>query len=127
ERHAVGLTVVGEGLHDAVLADLVEAAVEPVLLAVAGRDVAPATSGGGVPVEDPGVHAVGTDPAREQLGNGVRPHQLRGAGVEVAGEADDRNVRVGFDRDLVTTAGGGHEAAAPRSSRSSARTASKRS
>ena len=37
ERDAVGLTVEREGLHDAVLADLVEAAVEAVLLAVAAR------------------------------------------------------------------------------------------
>ncbi len=39
---AVGLTVEREGLNDPVLADLVEAAVEAVLLAVAPGDVAPA-------------------------------------------------------------------------------------
>src|SRR2546423_13640769 len=50
EGDAVGLTVEGEGLHDAVFTNLVEAAVEPVLLAPAPGDVAPAAAGGGVPV-----------------------------------------------------------------------------
>ena len=35
ERDVIGLPVEGEGLHDAVVADLVEATVEAVLLAVA--------------------------------------------------------------------------------------------
>src|SRR5947207_7587503 len=90
ESDAVGLTVEREGLHDAVLADLVEATVEAVLLAVAPGDVAPATAGGGVPVEDLGLHPVRTAPAGEQIGLGVGWHQLCGGGVEVTGDADDR-------------------------------------
>ena len=71
-------------------ADLVEAAVEAVFLAFALGDVAPAATGGGVPVEDLCLHPVRPDPAGEQLGIGVRPHQLRRRGVEVAGHTDDR-------------------------------------
>ena len=111
ERHVVGLTVEREGLHDAVVADLVEAAVEAELHAVASRDVAPATARRGVPVEDLGVHPVRPDPAGEQLGIGVGPHQLRRRGVEVAGHADDRQGGIGLDRDLVAVARGGHDAA----------------
>ena len=105
ERDAVGLAVERERLHDAVVADLVEAAVEAVLLAVAAGDVAPAAAGGGVPVDDLGVHPVRTDPAGEQLGIGVGPHQLRRGGVEVAGHADDGQGGVGLDRDLIAAAG----------------------
>ena len=111
ERDVVGLTVERERLHDAVVTDLVEAAVEAELDAVAPGDVAPAAAGGRVPVEDLGVHPVGSDPAGEQLGIGVGPHQLRRRGVEVAGHADDRQGGIGLDRDLVAVAGGGHDAA----------------
>ena len=41
EGDTVGLTVEGEGLDDSVLADLVEAAVKAVLLAIAPGDVTP--------------------------------------------------------------------------------------
>src|SRR5918994_1161522 len=53
EGDALRLAVEGEGLDDPVLADLVEGAVEAVLLAVAPGDVAPAAARRGVPVEDP--------------------------------------------------------------------------
>src|SRR5207244_659597 len=89
----------------------VEATMEAVLLAVAPGDVAPAAAGGGVPVEDLGLYPVRTDPAGEQIGISMRPKQLRGGGVEVSGDADDRQGRVGLDRDLIAVAGGVHDAA----------------
>src|SRR3954447_13846376 len=52
ERDVVGHAVEREGLHDGVVTDVVEAAVERVLLAVAPRDVPPPATGRGVPVED---------------------------------------------------------------------------
>src|SRR5436305_5388674 len=90
ESDAVGLTVEREGLHDAVLADLVEATVEAVLLAVAPGDVTPASTGDGVPIQDRGFHPVRTDPAGEELRIRVGPHQLHWGGIEVARDADDR-------------------------------------
>ena len=111
EGDTVGLSVEREGLDDAIVADLVEAAVEAVLLVAALGDVAPPAAGGGVPVDDPGRQPVRADPAGEQLGIGVGAHQLRRCGVEVTGHADDRQARVGLDRDLVAVAGGVHDAA----------------
>ncbi len=123
-----GLAVEGEGLHDAVLGHLVEAAVEAVLLAVAPGDVAPAAAGGGVPVDDPGLHSVGPDPSCEQLGVGVGPHELGRGRREVSGDADDGYGGVGLDAGLGD---GGHDASpslagARFGSFISARTASRR-
>src|SRR5215469_12722218 len=62
---AVGLAVIGEGLHDAVRAHLVETAVEPVLGAAEPGGVPPAAAGACVPVLDPGVGGVRADPLGE--------------------------------------------------------------
>src|SRR6516165_7460816 len=61
---AVGLALIGEGLHDAVRAHLVETAVERVLCLPQPGGVPPAAAGAGVPVLDPGVGGVRADPPR---------------------------------------------------------------
>src|SRR3979490_1267 len=61
EGDAIGLTIERAGLNAAALADLVEATVEAVLLALAPSDVAPAAARGGVPVEDLGLHPIRPD------------------------------------------------------------------
>src|SRR5690349_9091386 len=81
ERDALGRALEGEGLHEPVLADLVEGAVEAVLLALVDVGEAPAATGACVPVVDPGVDLVGTDPLHEQLGVGVRLDELRRRGT----------------------------------------------
>src|SRR5690606_39926750 len=87
ERNTLRVALEGERLDDALLVDLVEAATEGVLLAVASRDVAPLAAVAGVPDDDLGVHAVRADPAGEQRRVGVRGQQLRGGGAEVARDA----------------------------------------
>src|SRR5271169_440665 len=54
QRDFVGLALEREGLHDPVRPYLVEAAAEPVLHAIALRDVLPAAASTRVPVLDPG-------------------------------------------------------------------------
>ena len=54
EGDVIGHALEGEGLHDLVLADGVEAAPEAELLAVARRDIAPAAAVADVPLQDPG-------------------------------------------------------------------------
>src|SRR5690348_16544980 len=97
QRDAVGVAVEREGLHDAAWADLVEAAVERVLVAVVHRDVAPAAAGPRVPVLDPGGHGVGAYPPGEQRRIGVGAEQLLGCGREVTLHPDDRYLLVGLD------------------------------
>ena len=109
EGHALGHALPGEGLHDPVRADGVEAAPEGGLeLRPAGRGVAPRPSVAGVPVLDLGADVVGADPAGEQLGVGVGPEQLRRGGREVAVDVDHRDLLVGLDPGLG--ARGGHDA-----------------
>src|SRR6185312_3394482 len=67
---AVRVGLPGEGLHDPVLADLVEAAAEGVLVAARGADEPPAAACAGVPLVDAGARGVRTDPAGVQLGIG---------------------------------------------------------
>ena len=98
QRDSVRVALPGEGLHDPVRPDLVEAAVEAELHPVPGGDVAPAAAGAGVPAVEGGRHPVRADPPSEQLRVGVRPEQLRRGGREVPGDADDRDRRIGLDR-----------------------------
>ena len=96
----VRLAVEGEGLHDPVRPDLVEAAVEAEVHPVPAGDVAPAAAGAGVPVARsgspvrPGRPTARTAPgrcARGTAGPGWR---------EVPGDPDDRERRVRLDRRL---------------------------
>ena len=100
QRHLLRHALPGEGLHDGVLADPVEAAAEAEVLAVAAGDVAPAAAVADVPDVDLRVHPVRPDPAGEQVGIQVGPHQLGRGGVEVAGDPDDRQPLVGADGGL---------------------------
>src|SRR5215218_2492668 len=97
QRNALGHALPGEGLHDPVACDLVEAASEAELLPVALVHESPATPVADVPVVDPGRDAVGSDPAREQLRVGVGPEELLGGRGEVAGDLDHRDVGDGLD------------------------------
>src|SRR5699024_10898507 len=85
----LGPAVEGEGLDDAVLGDVVEAAVEGVLLPV-GPDVdeGPGSAGAGIPVLDAGGELRRAHPLRVELGVGVGAQDLRRDGAEVAGDAD---------------------------------------
>src|SRR5690606_127223 len=78
QRDAVRLALEREGLDDAVRAHLVEAAVEPVLRAVAHRDVPPAAAGARVPLLDPGLQALRAHPPGVELGIGVGAEQAVG-------------------------------------------------
>ena len=66
---------------------------------------------------------VRTDPADEQFGIGVRLQQLRRCAAEVAGDTDNRDLRVRFDSCLRIAGGGGHENALLVPRRRSARVA----
>ena len=77
QRHPVGEPLVGEGLHDPIARpDLVEAAVEGVLLITAPRDVAPRAAGARVPVVDLVHQVVRPHPLGDQLGVDVRAEHL---------------------------------------------------
>src|SRR4051795_979270 len=65
QSDALGHALPGEGLHDPIRRDLVEAASEAELVPVALAHEPPATAVAGVPVVDPGRDAVGSDPAGE--------------------------------------------------------------
>ena len=109
ERHALGRALPGEGLHDPLGADGVEAAAEAGAEVLAPRGgVAPRAAVAGVPVVDVGADVGRADPAGEQLGVGVRPEQLRRGGREVAVDVDHRDLLVGLDAGL--RARGGHDA-----------------
>src|SRR5919112_2380180 len=82
QRDALRHALPGEGLHDAVRADLVEAPVEAVLLALVDVQEAPAAAGARVPVVDGGAHRVRAHPLPVDLGIGVRAEQLLGSGGE---------------------------------------------
>jgi len=61
------------------------------------RAVPPAATRTRIPVVDPGVHAVGTEPPGEQRRVGVGAEQLLRRCREVAGHADDRQLGVSLD------------------------------
>src|SRR6185437_2516730 len=100
QRDALRHALPGEGLHDALRADLVEASVEAVLLAFVDVQEAPTAAGARVPVVDGGAHRVGADPLPIDLGVGVCAEQLLGSGGEVPGHPDDGQGRVGLDGGL---------------------------
>ena len=110
QRHVLRHPLPGEGLHDGVLADPVEAPAEREVLTVPAGDVAPAAAVADVPDVDLGVHPVRPDPAGEQVGLQVGPHQLGRGGVEVAGDPDDGQPLVGADGGLGGRGRGGHDA-----------------
>src|SRR5699024_7563499 len=78
QGNRLGPAVEGEGLDDALLGDLVEAAVEGVLLALrADVDEGPRAAGAGVPVLDAGGELLRPDPLRVELRVGVGTQDLR--------------------------------------------------
>src|SRR3954452_19032674 len=108
ERDRVRHPLPGEGLDDhLVRANLGEAAAEHVLLPVARAPVAERPAGPGVVVVDLQLGAARPDPAPEQLGIDVGPEDLLRRCVELALDADDRDVRVHGDGGLAG-GGGGH-------------------
>ncbi len=98
ERDVVGHAFEGEGLHDAGIGDLMEASAEPVRVTAALRDVAPLAAVPCVPCEDVRVHAVRAHPSREELRVRVGGQELTRRSGEVASDADDGQLLVGFDR-----------------------------
>ena len=76
---------------------LVEAAVEAVLLAVAGVQVAVGPAGAAVVVVDGHREVARAEPLDDELGVGVGPEDLLGGRIELAGDADQGNGRVGDD------------------------------
>src|SRR5699024_10307043 len=95
ERDLLGPAVEGERLDDAIVGDVVEAAVEAVLLPV-GPDVdeGPGSPGASVPVLDAGGELRRAHPLRVELGVCVGAQELRRGGAEVAGDADQRDLGV---------------------------------
>src|SRR5438270_1712415 len=102
QGHAVGEALEGKGLDDELRgADLVKAAVEAELVAVADVQVAVRPACAAVVMIDAHLMAAGPEPLHHQLGVGVRPEDLRRGGVELPDDAHERHVGVGGDLGLV--------------------------
>lgn len=84
ERHALGHALEGERLHDQLGgSDLVEAAVEAVLIVAADVQVAVRATGPAVPVIDAHREVAWSEPVHDQLGVGVGPEDLGRRCVEL--------------------------------------------
>jgi ATP-binding cassette subfamily B protein len=110
QRHAVRHALVSERLDDQLpWADLVEAAPEGMgALVVPALDEAVGAAGPAIVVVDAGAQPPGTDPAGVQVRVRMGAEHLRGRGVELADDADERDLGVDVDPGLVG-AGGGHD------------------
>ena len=78
-----------------------EAAPEAVLAVVVAHEEAVGATGAAVVVLDVEAGAVGPAPLGEQLGIGVGTEDLLGRGVELADDADERDLFVEDDLGLV--------------------------
>ncbi len=85
--------------------DLVEAAEEAVLVAVAHVHVPVATAGAAVVAVDAHLVTPRPEPLDDELGVGVRAEHLLGRSVELPCDADEGNLRVGNDLGRAASVG----------------------